>query len=84
MGGKMNLSKITKTHATDPEKGSRKIDFKALWPRKGHTASVEVKFELLIWGIFIFFLMWELTMMRKNGNHSYLTNACVDILIRWS
>ena len=40
---KMNLRIITKSHAGDPEKGvSQKIDFKAVWPRNGHAASLGV------------------------------------------
>ena len=44
MGVKMNFSLLTKNPAADPEIGpSHKIDFKALWPRNGPTASVSVK-----------------------------------------
>ena len=42
MGVKMNFRIIMKNHAADPEKGLLKIDFKAVWPQKGHAASVGV------------------------------------------
>ena len=32
-----------KNHAADPEKGFRKLDFKAVWPCNGHAVSVGVK-----------------------------------------
>ena len=40
MGVKMNLRIITKNHESDPELRSRLIQFKALWLRNGHAASV--------------------------------------------
>ena len=38
----MNFRIITKNHEADPEIGFHKIDFKAVWPRNGHAASMGV------------------------------------------
>ena len=42
MGVKMNLRIITKNHSAAPEKAFSHKDFKAVWPRNGHTDSVGV------------------------------------------
>ena len=40
----MNSRIITKNHETYPEiRVSHKIDFKAVWPRNGHAASLGVR-----------------------------------------
>ena len=38
----MNSRIIMKNHAADPAMVAHEIDFKALWPRNGHAASVGV------------------------------------------
>ena len=44
MGVRMNLRIITENNNADPEIGFlTKTDFKAVWPRNGHAASVGAK-----------------------------------------
>ena len=46
MGAKINLRIITKYRAVDPEiRFLTKIDFRAVWLRNGHAASVGVNYH---------------------------------------